>query len=376
MINLLIAGYHGYGNCGDEAILQAMTTNIRKMAADVNITALSYRPDFTKTEYGINSVQRFNIPQVLSAIRQSDIILSGGGTLLQNGTSTRSLLYYLSIIKAAKHFKKRVMLYANGIGPVMGRLNRRLVKSVVDTVDVITLREKLSEQDLRSIGVTNPNVTVTADPAFKLESIASVEAEELLKAEGIPSDGQRVAVCVRAWSKAQYGDDYVVKIARVCDDIVKSGKNVVLLPMEFPKDIEISGRVCSAMKQKSYMLEKRYTPEQILGIIGRFDLMISMRLHSLIFAAVQNVPMVGIIYDPKIEYYLRELDMPEGGDVRSERLDSVKIYSQVCEIFDNMEKYKACLKAKADTMIKKADENDRLLSAQLSLIRNKRESLI
>ncbi len=375
MINLLIAGYHGYGNCGDEAILQAMTTNIRKMAKDVNITALSYRPDFTKTEYGINSVQRFNIAQVVSAVRKSDIILSGGGTLLQNGTSTRSLLYYLSIIKIAKLFGKRVMLYANGIGPVTGRLNRRLVKSVVNTVDVITLREKLSEQDLRSIGVTNPHVSVTADPAFKLESIGGEEAEKLLKAEGIPSDRQRVAVCVRAWQKAQYGDDYVVKIAKVCDDIVSSGKDVVLLPMEFPKDIDISKRVCSAMTQKSYMLEKRYDPGQILGIIGRFDLMISMRLHSLIFAAVKNVPMVGIIYDPKIEYYLKELDMPEGGDVRSEKLDSDKIYSQVCEIFDNMEKYKACLKTKADTMIKKADENDRLLSAQFSLIRNKKESL-
>ncbi len=375
MINLLIAGYHGYGNCGDEAILQAMTTNIRNMAKDVNITALSYRPDFTKTEYGISSVQRFNIPQVIYAIRSSDIILSGGGTLLQNGTSTRSLLYYLSIIKAAKIFKKRVMLYANGIGPVTGRINRRLVKSVINTVDVITLREKLSEQDLRNIGVTNPNVTVTADPAFKLGSIDREEAEGLLESEGIPRDRQRVGISVRAWSKAQYGDDYVVKIAKVCDDIVKSGKDVVLLPMEFPKDIEISKRVCRSMKEKGYMLEKRYTPGQILGIVGCFDLMISMRLHSLIFAAVQNVPMVGIIYDPKIEYYLKELDMPEGGDVRSERLDSNKIYSQVCDIFDNMEKYKACLKAKADTMIKKADENDRLLSAQLSIIRNKKESL-
>ncbi len=91
---------------------------------------------------------------------------------------------------------------------------------------------------------------------------------------------------------------------------------------------------------------------------------------SPIFAAVQNVPMVGIIYDPKIAYCFRALNMSDNGDVRNE------IYSQVCEIFDNMEKYKACLKAKADTMIKKADENDRLLSAQLSLIRNKKESLI
>ena len=169
MINLLIAGYHGFGNCGDEAILKAMTTNIRGLADDVDITALSHNPEFTKTEYNVKSVQRFNVLQVLSAIRNSDIVLSGGGTLLQNGTSTRSLLYYLSLIKLAKLFGKRVMLYANGIGTVTGKLNQRLVRSVINTVDVITLREKLSEADLRNIGVSNPNVTVTADAAFKLE---------------------------------------------------------------------------------------------------------------------------------------------------------------------------------------------------------------
>ena len=118
MINILIAGYHGYGNCGDEATLQAMTVNIKAMAEDVKITALSFKPELTKTEYNIESVQRFNVLQVFNAIRRSDIILSGGGTLLQDDTSTRSLLYYLSIIKVAKMLHKRVMLYDNGIGPV------------------------------------------------------------------------------------------------------------------------------------------------------------------------------------------------------------------------------------------------------------------
>ena len=75
------------------------------------------------------------------------------------------------------------MLYANGIGPVSGKLNRRLVKMVVNTVDVITLREKLSEADLKSIGVTKPNIMVTADPAFNLESISDDEAWKLLDEE-------------------------------------------------------------------------------------------------------------------------------------------------------------------------------------------------
>lgn len=374
MINLLIAGYHGFGNCGDEAILKAMTTNIRGLAKDVDITALSHNPEFTKNEYGIKSVQRFNVFQVLSAIRRSDIILSGGGTLLQNGTSTRSLLYYLSIIKLAKLLRKRVMLYANGIGPVTGGLNQRLVRSVINTVDVITLREKLSEADLRSIGVSNPNVTVTADAAFKLESISDEKAESLLIGEGFEERGKkRVGVSVRAWSKAKYGEDYISKIAKACDNIADTGKEIIFIPMQYPKDIAVSKKVSSMMKNKSYVLTKRYTPAEMMGIVGRVDAMVSMRLHTLIFAAVKNIPMVGIIYDPKIEYYLKELDMPEGGDVRREKLDSDRITSTTLDIFENMDKYRLKLKSKADIMTNKADQNDMLLAQLLDVIRKEKE---
>ncbi|MGN1318350.1 MAG: polysaccharide pyruvyl transferase CsaB [Lachnospirales bacterium] len=372
MIKLLIAGYHGFGNCGDEAILQAMTTNIKAMAKDVSITALSNKPEFTKTEYGINSVQRFKVLAVISAIRNCDIMLSGGGTLLQNGTSTRSLLYYLAIIRAAKFFGKKVMLYANGIGPVTGRLNRCLVKMVVNKVDAITLREKLSEADLLSIGVKKPDMEVTADPAFGLYSISDDEARDIFKKENIPLDKPTVGVSVRSWQKAMYGEDnYIDSIAKACDDIAKEGKQIVFLPMEYPRDIEISKKVMNKMKCESFIFKNRYSPSQILGITGLFDVMVSMRLHTLIFAAVKCVPMVGIIYDPKVEYYLTELDMPEGGDIRHSKLDDKRVSSIVMDIFDNMSDYKSRLKEKSDIMIEKAHRNDEILSHQLDLLRKK-----
>lgn len=372
MIKLLIAGYHGFGNCGDEAILQAMTTNIRAMADDVSITALSNKPEFTKTEYGIDSVQRFRVFSVLSAIRRCDIMLSGGGTLLQNGTSTRSLLYYLAIIRTAKFFGKKVMLYGNGIGPVTGKLNRRLVKMVVNKVDAITLREKLSEADLLSIGVKKPNMEVTADPAFGLESVSDDEARKLFEIEGIPLEKNIVGVSVRSWQKALYGEDaYIDAIAKACDDIAASGREIVFLPMEYPRDIEISSKVMSKMKFESYIFKNRYNPSQILGITGCFDVMMSMRLHTLIFAAVKNVPMVGIIYDPKVEYYLQELDMPEGGDIRHSRLDYKKLGNIVNNIFDDIEGYKARLKKQSDIMLEKAHRNDEILAEQLDLLRKK-----
>ncbi|MFI3230037.1 MAG: polysaccharide pyruvyl transferase CsaB [bacterium] len=372
MINLLIAGYHGYGNCGDEATLMAMSTNIKEMAPDVNITAISHIPELTKAEYNINSIQRFNAVEVIKAIINSDIILSGGGTLIQNGTSTRSLLYYLSIIKFAKIFKKRVMLYSNGIGPVNGIINRNLVKMVVNSVDLITLREEFSKDDLMSMGVINPPIYVTADAAFTLKSITDEQAIKLLKEEGIPLDKPIIGISVRNWSKSKNGDKYIKDIAKVCDELIKSGKNILFIPMEYPKDIDTSKKVMYEMNQDAYILKKTYKPKEILGIIGRMDLIIGMRLHALLFSAKKNVPMIGIIYDPKIEYYLNVLNMPNGGDITTGDIDSKKLLSQVEGMFLGIERYQNILKEKMQILLSQASLNEKHLYEQIELIRKEK----
>lgn len=343
MIKLLIAGYHGYGNCGDEATLLAMTTNIRNMASDVDITAISIDPEKTKTEYNIKSVQRFNAFELLGAIIKSDIILSGGGTLIQNGTSTRSLMYYLGIIKAAKLFRKRVMLYANGIGPVTGGFNRFLVKLVVDSVDLITLREKFSEQDLRSIGVTKPHIYVTADAAFTVKSVSDETAEKLLRGENIPTDKEIIGVSVRGQNRGKDAEGYIKEIAKACDNMAREGKTILLIPMQPPRDTEISKRLLNEMKEDGYIIKGRYSPAEIVGIIGRCSLMLGMRLHALLFAAVKRVPVIGIVYDPKVEYYLEVLKMPCAGDIRCDSLDAKRITARMQGIFFDLEKYREIL---------------------------------
>ena len=359
MINLLIAGYHGYGNCGDEATLMAMTTNIKEMAPDVNITAISHIPELTKTEYNINSIQRFNAIEVMRAIVKSDIILSGGGTLIQNGTSTRSLLYYLSIIKMAKLFKKKVMLYSNGIGPVNGKLNRKLVKMVVNNVDLITLREEFSKKDLLDMGVKKPQIHITADAAFTLKSISDEKARQFLIKEKIPLDKDIIGVSVRNWSKAKYGDKYIKEIAKACDNMVK-------------QDIETSKKVMYEMKQDSYILQELYKPDEILGIIGQMKLILGMRLHTLLFSASKKVPMIGLVYDPKIEYYLDVLNMPNGGDIRTGDIDAKRLTAQMEGMFLGLERYEDILIEKIDILLDKARQNEMLLNVELEQEKDKK----
>ncbi len=373
MINLLIAGYHGYGNCGDEATLMAMTNNIKKMAKDVNITAISHIPELTKKQYNINSVQRFNPFDVIKAIINSDIILSGGGTLIQNGTSTRSLLYYLSIIKFSKLLKKRVMLYSNGIGPVVGKLNRKLVKMVVNNVDLITLREEFSSNDLKEIGVLKPKIYITADAAFTLPSVSATSAREILLKEQIPLEKEIVGISVREWAKAKDFDKYIKELAKTCDNIIKEGKNILFIPMEFPKDFEISKKIMNQMTNKSFIIKNNYRPDEILGIVGQMSLIVGMRLHILLFSAIQKIPMIGLVYDPKIEYYLNVLNMPKGGDIRNGEIDSKRLTAQVQGMFFNLERYKDILENKLQFLIEKAYENEKLLNEQFKLIRKQKK---
>ncbi len=372
MINLLIAGYHGFGNSGDEATLLAMTTNIKKMTPDVSITALSFDPEFTKTEYGIHAVQRFNLYQLLRAIYKSDIVVSGGGTLLQDGTSTRSLLYYLGIIKTAKLLGKKVMLYSNGIGPVSGKFNRRLIKWVINLVDLITLREQSSEKDLRTIGVNKPNIYITADPAFTLTPAPDEVVQPLLQEKGIVQDGEHkiVGVSIREWNGSREpSDKYVKTIAAVCDKLAREGKQIVVIPMQYPRDLDISVKLRDAMKEKSYVLDRAYSPAEMVGIISKMDLMISMRLHSLIFAAITHIPMLGIVYDPKVENYLKVLRMPSAGDIRSDILDSDKMIAQVEEILENYGDYVEILEQAVTALVRKSHENDKHLKTLIDTLR-------
>jgi len=146
-------------------------------------------------------------------------------------------MYYLSITVAAKLMGKRVMLYANGIGPVSGKRNRRLVKQVVNRADLITLREENSYEELLSMGVNPKKCFVTADPVFTMESITKEEAKRLLEAEGIPLDKPLVVVSVRNWREM---DRFIDRFAKLCDTIIeKYDRTIVFLAMQMPNDITV-----------------------------------------------------------------------------------------------------------------------------------------
>ena len=156
---VVISGYYGFANAGDEAMLAAIVGSLKDIIPDVSITVITGNCRMTRENHNVQAVHRLNFFAIAAAIRRCDILISGGGSLLQDVTSARSLYYYLWIMKIALFFKKPVMLYAQGIGPVRGAKARRAVRKVLQRVAVIGVRDADSKAELAAMGVTKPPVT-------------------------------------------------------------------------------------------------------------------------------------------------------------------------------------------------------------------------
>src|SRR5207302_4347621 len=141
---------------------------LRARCPQVRIAALSADPKRTASDYGIRGYHRTRPREVVTALRESDLLLSGGGSLLQDRTSLRSLLYYLGVIRLAIGMRRRFMVFAQGIGPLLRPAARRLTSSLLARACAISVRDAASQSLLQSLPGAKrlPAIEVTADPAF------------------------------------------------------------------------------------------------------------------------------------------------------------------------------------------------------------------
>ncbi|HCC07710.1 MAG TPA: polysaccharide pyruvyl transferase CsaB [Clostridiales bacterium] len=353
MKDVLILGYYGYENCGDDAILISIKNVLKTIDKDMNMTVLSNNPKMTKKLYGVNAVYRFNPFGLLWAVIKCDLLLGGGGTLLQDRSSKRSIIYYLSVIFAVKLLGKKVILYSNGIGPIIGKFNLKLTSKIIDNVDVITFREESSKEFLEGIGVKKPKMLITTDAVFGLDRVSKDDYKYIFEKNNIPMDKEIFGVSVREWkNKDSY---FAERIAEICDYLIKNkNMNIVFLNMQYEQDKKISEKIIAKMKNKPYMISEKLSPLEVLGATANFKTMISMRLHGIIFSAKQRVPVAGLIYDPKVDYYLETLDMPAIGSV--DEINISKAIEKINDLIDN----NAVHTAKLDKIVTKLEQDERM----------------
>ncbi|MFA5528750.1 MAG: polysaccharide pyruvyl transferase CsaB [Peptostreptococcales bacterium] len=309
MHKIVISGYYGFNNIGDESILKAVVNNLREEFESVDITVLSQDPALTQEKFGIRAIDRMNIINIIMAIKSCDLLISGGGSLLQDSTSKRSILYYIGIIWISLLFKKKVFIYSQGIGPITQRWNRKLVKKVLNRLHYIVVRDVQSKELLCEIGVDKNKIYVTADPVISLKPV-SLEAGRLsLIKAGLMPDSQQVKVGI-ALRGLKIKDEFVTEIIDFTKEIIhKYNAKVVFIPFHFNEDMPIIEKMERILGDKCFYIKNKHLTEEMLSIIGNMDLLIGVRLHSLIHAAIMDIPMIAIAYDPKINSFMHALNM-------------------------------------------------------------------
>lgn len=353
MYDILISGYYGFENSGDDAILMAILDSLRTYKKDIKILVLSKNPEETKRIYGVDTAYRFNFSEVMKAMKNSKLFLNGGGNLIQDESSTRSLMYYLATIWMAKKLGLKVMLYSNGIGAINKKINRLITSRVINEADIITLREEKSLKELESLHITKPQVLVTADPAFTLAPCSDEETSSILAAEGIVKNKPLVGISVRKWKNFQ---SYIKQVAEAADYMVEKLKvQPVLIPMHYPHDVDICHTIASMMKHQPIIIKNKYSVSQTLGIIKSMDMIIGMRLHALIYGASLQVPVLGLIYDPKVEGFLEYINQPSAGNV--EDLNYEHLIQSIENVWDNRYQIKEQLSVSKQLFVDKALQN-------------------
>ncbi|QKS72381.1 polysaccharide pyruvyl transferase CsaB [Paenalkalicoccus suaedae] len=348
-MRVVLSGYYGFDNVGDEAILQSIVQALREQQRNIEITVLSNQPEKTAKTYGVKAVNRWKLKDVFSAIRRADGVISGGGSLLQDKTGPKSVIYYSAIMWIARMTRTPYAIYAQGIGPLDQPRSRKIVKASLAKASYLSVRDEASRALLSDIGITK-QIRLVPDPVIGIRAKGS----EQPPMAGLESETY-ITVSIRDWP---HGKDHLKKLAEMLDDLIASGETIVLLPMHGEEDAKTAAQVTSYMTQSGAIISPHSASiEEKIQLIDHSKLLVGMRLHALIFAATVDVPFVAISYDPKIDAFAALCDQPVAVNVEDDEWTKDDVLREVqkalVELDDrraSVQAYTASAKAKTEAL--------------------------
>jgi len=367
---IMISGYYGFNNTGDEAILKSMVRAFKEKIAQVKITVLSHSPLQTSQTYQVKSINRLHLINIICCLRDTNLFISGGGGLLQDSTGKGwSILYYLGLILVAKIVKIPVMIYAQGIGPVNNQVNKKLMKWILNKVELITVRDNSSKELLKNLGVVKPSIYINSDPVFLLKrrSINYIidsypYIQELINSANRPLIG----VSVREYRSN--GPDLKKIFAQAADYLIENYKaKIIFIPFKFDEDVHISEEILSLMKNKAEVLKIKLEPEELLSVLSQLSLVVGVRFHSIVFSSMANIPFIAFNYDPKVRYFVEDLGLSELLLEIDENASLKNFQEKIEYVIENNDKIKNILLEKVNNLEVKALANNELVFKFLNL---------
>jgi len=355
---ILILGYYGFHNTGDEAMLNALVTSLRSYSE--NIYVFSGDLEYTITLHKIPAIKRSlkfpemvkDLPRRIFALKNSDLLIIGGGGLFND--KWHLLPFGMFEVFFSKVFNKKIVICGVDVGPYDSFISRLLARGFFQMVNSITVRSKKSADELKKLKIKN--YLLSLDLTFLSEEGNKKNGKTLLENNNIPVNNL-VGVSLRPF---HHFSKKINIIAESLDLFIKkSGTNLLFIPFQYHRDMRICKEVISKMKQKNsaYLWDKESNFQEIKDIMSVLDFLIGMRLHSTIFSCLNKVPFFAISYRPKVksfcEMFTEVLPYVELDDIK----ECKDFYDPLMTAYQNRKKYKKIISSNLDVMKEKANIN-------------------
>lgn len=354
--HLLLAGYFGSGNLGDDAMLVGFAQGL---GPGFDLTVLSGAPEETYRLHGLRAIPRRDFRKIKEELRNCDALVFPGGSVFQDVTSTKSVLYYSQLVKLAKKAGKRVLLLAQGVGPLTGFIGKRAAIAAYQAADVVTVRDPASGALLQTLGYRGV-ARVTADMAFLLDPGKESEAAHF-------AVGNMTTVGI-----APRPHKYKKAVVRLFGDLAKllfqANMMPVLIEMDRNEDGPLITEISKVQGGKIPDIRRLQIPQQAQQRIARMDALIAMRLHAGILAASVGVPPFMVSYDPKVAAFAKLMELPFAASV--EGLSAQRLFEQFMAFQKERERNVKIVARKRDEMVNLARQNIDIVREKLALPAN------
>jgi len=321
-LKIVIEGYFGANNIGDDAILETMLDSIRLEFLHPEIVVLASNPELIVDRYKVKAVSsnlKRSFLLIFKELLKADVFVLGGGGLFPND-SPRKIFGSLLILCIAKFLGvKKIVLCSIGVDPIRYKFSKILLKySLNFAASVISVRDEESAFVLKNAGV-NKRIYIYPDPAFLL-SKDEVSAAHILSSVGINFDTSYMAVAIaKPWDlkKEPNCEDRYTRFLQGCSKCINDfmekhpDLHVVLIPFSYPSDLEIAQEILKNLNNKNYahILNLENKPKVVKSIISHSLIVLGMRYHSVIFSLSTFTPIATISYGPKTDSLLKRCNI-------------------------------------------------------------------
>lgn len=334
MKKLLLAGYFGCGNLGDDAMMLGLMQGLQ--GEPVQVTALSGNPFETNRLYGVSAIPRKDVAQVKAAIAECDALVFAGGSIFQDVTSLRSVAYYSGLSKWAKAGRKKVIMLSQGVGPLNRILGKSMASKAFGMADLVSVRDQASAVALKSLGYRG-EPRLTGDLAFLLPKPAldpNVQSFQV-------GEMRSVGLAPRPYGK---GDQVVRVFGELARLLYRSNSMPVLIEMDQTEDGPLIDAISKTQGGKIPSLRKLGTPMQLQQRLARVDGVIAMRLHAGILSVTVGVPPYMVSYDPKVNAFANALGLPSPPSIKDASAE--RIFEGFQESMRDKDRHAATLERK------------------------------